>query len=457
MIEHRKMKFFGQRDIDSIPQLQKLTEEERFAAKVVAQVFPFRTNNYIVDELIDWEKAPFDPIYQLTFMQKDMLSEEQFNRLAQAMKKDFPQDEIKRIANDIRLDLNPHPAGQLTANVPSLDDDELVPGVQHKYKETCLVFPSSGQTCHAYCTFCFRWAQFVGLNDLKFATDESNRFQDYLRRNKQITDVLFTGGDPMVMSLKKLETYIEPLLNPEFEHIQNIRIGTKSVSYWPYKYVTEEDSDGILRLFEKVINAGKHLAIMAHYNHWRELSTDVAKEAIRRIRSTGAQIRSQSPLIKRINDDSEVWAKMWKEQVRFGIIPYYMFIERDTGPRDYFAVPLVRALNIFREAYKNVSGLARSVRGPSMSTTPGKIRIDGVSEIYGEKVFVLTFLQARNPDWVRRPFFARYDEKAIWLSDLKPAFGKEKFFFTDELMGMLNQNSVKSKIDREAFYKHKSA
>ena len=457
MIEPRNMKFYGQRDIDTIPQLQKLTEEERFATKVVSHVFPFRTNNYVVEELIDWDKAPFDPMYQLTFMQKDMLSEEHFNLLADAIKRNKPQQDIKQLANDIRFELNPHPAGQLTANVPLMDDEEIVPGVQHKYKETCLVFPSSGQTCHSYCTFCFRWAQFVGLNDLKFATDESNRFQDYLKQNKQITDVLFTGGDPMVMSLKKLETYLEPLLQPEFEHIQNIRIGTKSISYWPFKYVTDPEADGVLRLFEKIVNSGKHLAIMGHFNHWVEISTDVSKEAIRRIRSTGAQIRTQSPLIKNINDDSKVWSKMWNEQVKLGAIPYYMFIERDTGPKDYFAVPLERAYNIFRDAYSNVSGLARSVRGPSMSATPGKVRVDGITSVYGEKVFALNFLQARNPEWVRRPFFAKYDPNAIWLDDLKPAFGEEKFFFTDELNQMLEEKEVPAKIVRETKYGHMTA
>ncbi|MDZ7763191.1 MAG: hypothetical protein U5K00_02020 [Melioribacteraceae bacterium] len=83
----------------------------------------------------------------------------------------------------------------MTANVPTLeDDDEPVQGVQHQYKETALTFPSAGQTCHAYCTFCFRWAQFVGMNDLKFATDESGRFPKILKvTHKEITDVLFTG------------------------------------------------------------------------------------------------------------------------------------------------------------------------------------------------------------------------------------------------------------------------
>lgn len=127
---------------------------------------------------------------------------------------------------------------------------------------------------------------------------------------------------------------------------------------------------------------------------------------------------------------------MWRKQVGLGCIPYYMFVERDTGPKNYFEVPLARAHEIFRRAFHAVSGLARTVRGPSMSATPGKIQIDGVAEIAGQKVFVLSFLRGRNRQWVRKPFFARYDASACWFTDLKPAFG-DAFFFEDELRDYL--------------------
>ncbi len=436
MITPRKMKFYGLKDIDSIPQLKILNNDEKFALNVVSHVLPFRTNNYVVEELIDWNNIPDDPIYQLTFLQKDMLTDDQFEKMADALHRNLPRAEIKQIIDEIRLELNPHPAGQMTENVPRLND-EPVPGVQHKYRETVLIFPSSGQTCHAYCTFCFRWAQFVGMNDLRFATDESRRFQKYLSKHKEVSDVLLTGGDPMIMGLNNIKAYIEPLLEPEFEHIQSIRIGTKSIAYWPYKYVTDKESDDLLRLFEKVTASGKHLAIMGHFNHWKELSTDISKEAIRRIKNSGAQIRTQSPLIKHINDDAAVWAKMWKDQVHLGCIPYYFFIERNTGAKNYFEIPLERAYNIFRDAYVQVSGLSRTVRGPSMSCLPGKVAIEGITEIRGEKVFVLTLLQARNPEWVKRPFFAKYDPNVSWYNELMPAFGKDKFFFQDEMNEIL--------------------
>ena len=66
-----------------------------------------------------------------------------------------------------------------------------------------------------------------------------------------------------------------------------------------------------------------------------------------------------------------------------------------------------------------------------MSAFPGKIRMVGMPEVGGEKVFALEFLQARNPDWVGRPFFAEYSPTATWLDQLEPAFGEEKFFFEE--------------------------
>ena len=439
MINPKQMRFFGLKDIDNIPQLKILSDDERFAIKVVSNVLPFRTNNYVIEELIDWDKVPNDPLFQLTFMQRGMLSEDQFDTMADVLRNKSSPAIVKQTAEEIRLALNPHPAGQMTINVPSMDEIP-VQGMQHKYKETCLIFPSSGQTCHAYCTFCFRWAQFVGMDNLKFATDESKRFQEYIAQHKEVTDILLTGGDPMVMSLKKLEAYILPLLEPKFDHLNSIRIGTKSVAYWPYKYVTDKDADGVIRLFEKVVNSGKHLSIMGHYNHWQELSTDVAREAVKRIRSTGAQIRTQSPLIKHVNDDPDVWARLWRTQVNLGLIPYYFFIERDTGAKRYFSIPLERAYNIFRDAFKQVSGLARTVRGPSMSALPGKVAIEGITEVNGEKVFALTFIQGRNPEWNKKIFFAKYDPNAIWLNQLRPAFGKTKFFYQDELNEIISNS-----------------
>ncbi|MFP4271934.1 MAG: KamA family radical SAM protein [Halothiobacillaceae bacterium] len=433
--EPEAFKVYTDRQMDRIPQLAKLPEQTRFDMKVVASVLPFRVNQYVIDELIDWDNIPEDPIFQLVFPQRGMLRPEMYERMAALHRENADRKQIQAVAHEMRMALNPHPAGQLEMNLPMVDG-EIVEGLQHKYHETVLFFPSQGQTCHSYCTFCFRWAQFVGDKELRIASNQADQLHAYLAQNGGITDLLMTGGDPMIMKTKHLENYLSPLVESRFNHIQTVRIGTKALTFWPHRFVNDADSDELIALLEKLVAAGKHVAIMAHYNHWRELTTDIAHEAIRRIRDTGAEIRAQGPLLAHINDNADDWARLWKEQVRVGIIPYYMFVERDTGAQHYFEVPLARAHQIYRDAMKQVSGLARTARGPSMSAGPGKVEIQGVAEIKGEKVFVLRFIQGRNSDWVQRPFFARYDEKATWLNHLKPAFGESEFFFEEEYRAM---------------------
>lgn len=431
-------KAYNRSNFHQIPQLVALDKEQIHEIEIVSRVFPFKANNYVVNELIDWENVPHDPIFRLTFPQRGMLREEHFQKLESAISSGAGREALERLVDRIRRQLNPHPAGQMEYNVPILDGEKLS-GIQHKYRETVLFFPRQGQTCHAYCTFCFRWPQFVGNRDWKFAMGDANRLRDYLVAHPEVSDVIFTGGDPMIMSPKRFSVYVEALLSKGLEHVQNIRIGTKSLSYWPYKFTTEPEAGAILRQFEQIVKSGKHLALMAHFSHVCELETQAVQEAIRRIRATGAEIRTQSPVLRHINDDAETWTEMWKEQVRQGCVPYYMFVVRDTGAQHYFGVPLVRAWKMFSQAYRQVSGIARTVRGPSMSCTPGKVQISGVAQAAGQKMLVLNMIQGRNPDWVNRPFFAEYDPEALWLDDLKPAFGEERFFFEDELAEILLQ------------------
>ncbi|MCB0851192.1 MAG: lysine 2,3-aminomutase, partial [Bacteroidetes bacterium] len=159
MIEtKKKYQVFTLRNFYKVPQIQdSLSKHQKYLINVVGNVLPFKVNNYVVDELIDWDNIPDDPIFQLTFPQEGMLSSEHFAQMETALAQNLKGKELKAVANKIRYQLNPHPAGQ-QKNVPEINGVKLT-GVQHKYRETVLFFPSNSQTCHAYCTFCFRWPQ----------------------------------------------------------------------------------------------------------------------------------------------------------------------------------------------------------------------------------------------------------------------------------------------------------
>lgn len=437
--EPARYKAYTLNNFRDIAQIARLSEEQLFNIEVVGQVLPFKVNNFVIDHLINWEDIQNDPIFVLTFPQRGMLLPEHYDEIATLIRKGAESKSIRKAANRIRMKLNPHPAGQISHNTPFLHDEPLH-GMQHKYAQTLLFFPSQGQTCHAYCTFCFRWPQFTGISKLKFASKQIEGLIAYLREHPEINDVLFTGGDPLIMSVRHLAAYLEPLIAADLPNLRRIRIGTKALTYWPYKFVGDKEAGELMELFRKVVRSGKHLAVMAHFNHPRELEPPIVRNAIEAVQETGAVVRTQSPLLRHINDDPVVWSQLWNLQVDLGCIPYYMFVERNTGAHHYFSVPLVRAWEIFRNAYRDVSGLCRTVHGPSMSANPGKVQILGVTRVAGEKVISLRFIQGRNPDWVQRPFFAQYDENATWLNELKPAFGEKNFFFEEELESFYREN-----------------
>jgi L-lysine 2,3-aminomutase len=182
-------------------------------------------------------------------------------------------------------------------------------------KETMLYFPSHGQTCHSYCTYCFRSAQFVGDPDLRFAALGPEHAVAYLHAHPEISDVLLTGGegDPMVMPTDRLREHLETFL--AVDSARTIRIGTRSVAYWPQRFVTDADADDVLRLFARVLASGRTLAVMGHYSHEVELAPEVARRAVSRIRDTGAIIYCQAALIAHVNDDASTWERLWRAEL----------------------------------------------------------------------------------------------------------------------------------------------
>ena len=390
--------------------------------RAVAAVLPFRVNDYVLEELIDWSSAPDDPIFRLTFPQREMLAPDDFEAVHGLIRDDAPAREVEAAAAVVRAKLNPHPAGQREQNVPSFEGRPLA-GAQHKYADTLLAFPAEAQTCHAYCGYCFRWAQFAGPRELRFAHGDPERIAAYVRSQPRISDVLITGGDPLVARAAVLRRHLAPLLAPDLERV-NIRIGTKAPAYWPHRFLSDRDADPLLRLFEEVVAAGRHLTLVVHFSHPRELETGAARRALARILATGATVRCQSPVVRHVNDSAAVWAELWSLEVRAGAIPYYMFVERDTGPRRYYELPLARALEIYDGASARVSGLARTARGPVMSAEEGKVLLDGTIAAGGERAFVLKLIRARDEGRTNDVFLARYDERAAWLDELTPLAGE---------------------------------
>jgi hypothetical protein len=129
-----KFKPFIRQTISHARQWEWISPDLQEAVQVVSHVLPFRTNEYVLDHLIDWNNIPDDPIYRLTFPHRDMLAPDDYARLKELVLGKANQPALVELVRRIRLRMNPHPAGQMTHNVPRVNDAPLK-GLQHKYKE----------------------------------------------------------------------------------------------------------------------------------------------------------------------------------------------------------------------------------------------------------------------------------------------------------------------------------
>ena len=126
----RGFRAYAAKHLDMLMQRAGLPAEERLAVRAVATVLPFRTNSYVIENLIDWDVAPDDPIYRLVFPQPDMLPATDVRRLADMIDSGAPEASLRAAAHEIRMRLNPHPAGQLLLNAPTLAAATARPAAQ---------------------------------------------------------------------------------------------------------------------------------------------------------------------------------------------------------------------------------------------------------------------------------------------------------------------------------------
>ncbi len=369
-----------------------LPDKEKKTFDILSSVFHFKVNSYVLEKLIDWNNIPADPIYKLVFPRREMLNSLDFEHLSLLYEAGLPKDTFLPFVNGIRNKMMPKMKSADSSH-PDFFDKRLR-GVTRNFKTIVSLYPAPMmKTCHSYCSYCFRWIMFNNpeiQDHSSYANPEHP--VSYIRSLPEVTDVLFTGADPLVLQSSVLKSYIDPIL--DIDTVKVIRIGTKSLAWWPYRFTQDRDAAALLDLFRYIKSRGKHLNICAHFTHANELATDEVKEAIERIRETGAVIRCQGPLVKDINDSVNALSTLWSEQVKLGLVPYYLFVEANHNVENCFRIPLAQSLKLFQEAQSITTGLARTIRGPVFMNDHFRILIDGTMEIDHKKYFVLKNLQS---------------------------------------------------------------
>lgn len=352
------------RYLTRVDQISALNVDEKVALRRVEERFAFRSNEYYLS-LVDWDD-PTDPIRKIVI--PDQMELEDEGVLDPSQEKDYT----------------------------------VVKGLQHKYRETALLLVSD--VCGSYCRFCFRKRLFMdhGAEVTRDVTEELA----YIREHPEVTNVLITGGDPLLMSTSRLEPIVRAVR--EIGHVRIIRIGSKMPAFNPYR-ITEDPA--LREMIRRYSMPEKRIYIMVQFNHPREL-TPQAVEAVSLLIDAGAIVVNQTPLVRGINDDPAVLADLFKKLSFIGVPPYYVFQCRPTKGNGMFQVPVEETYKIFEEAKAQVSGLAKRAR-LVMSHVSGKIEVAGVTD---EHVY-FKYHQAADPANIGKFMAFRRNPAALWFDD----------------------------------------
>lgn len=349
------------RNIEDIKQLKQC---ERDTLSAVTAQFAFRANEYYLS-LIDWDD-PNDPIRRLIIPHTDEL--EEWGRLDPSNEEAYT----------------------------------VLPGLEHKYPSTALLLVSN--VCDGICRYCFRKRVFI--NPQKEALKDVPAAIDYIASHPEITNVLLTGGDPLVLTTRKLEHVISELRR--IEHVQIIRLGTRIPVFNPYRILDDPTLAEMISIYSR---ADKRIYVMTHFCHPREL-TEAACAGVDKLQKAGAILTNQCPLIHGVNDDPETLATLLRRLSFAGVVPYYLFQCRPAVGNRAYTVPIEEGYAICEAAKAKVSGLAKRMRFV-MSHATGKIEILARTE---SKIF-FKYHRAANPDDSGKVLVCASNPAACWLDD----------------------------------------
>lgn len=225
----------------------------------------------------------------------------------------------------------------------SEDKNRVAPGLVHRYPDRVLLLVTD--MCAAYCRFCTR-KRLVSQGEKILKEDEFKLSLSYLKENKNIRDVLISGGDPLILEDEKIEYYISKIR--EIEHVEIIRIGTRVPVNMPQR-ITEK----LCQMLKKY----HPLYISIHFNNPKEISQET-KKACEMLANAGIPLGSQTVLLKGINDKPQIMMKLVHELLKIRVKPYYIY-QCDLVPgTEHFRTPISVGIKIIQSLRGFTSGYA---------------------------------------------------------------------------------------------------
>jgi lysine 2,3-aminomutase len=231
-------------------------------------------------------------------------------------------------------------------NADPIGDDAHSPveGVVHRYPDRVLL--KLVKACAVYCRFCFR-REMVGPGRGGLSREALAAALDYIARTPGIWEVILTGGDPLVLSARRLKDVMTRLA--AIDHVKVIRVHTRVPAVAP-----ERVSPALV----KALRTGKATFVVLHANHAREL-TEQARAACARFIDAGIPMLSQSVLLRGVNDDVETLGALMRALVECRIKPYYLH-HADLAPGTaHFRTTIAQGQDLMRELHGRTSGLCQ--------------------------------------------------------------------------------------------------
>ena len=235
-----------------------------------------------------------------------------------------------------------------------------LPGIVHRYPDRVLLKPSL--VCPVYCRFCFRREQ-IGARGGVLDRRALDRAYAYICERPEIWEVIVTGGDPFLLSPRRIAAIVGAL--GAIEHVQVVRFHTR---------VPIVDPRLVGAALVKALNVDKAVYVVIHANHPREL-TDAAKAAVTRLVRAGIPVLSQSVLLRGVNDDAAVLEALFRTLVGMRVKPYYLHhpdLARGTG---HFRGDIAQGQALMRELRRRASGLCQPTYVLDIPGGHGKVPI----------------------------------------------------------------------------------
>jgi EF-P beta-lysylation protein EpmB len=241
---------------------------------------------------------------------------------------------------------------------PLAEHESKVEGLLHKYKHRVLLIVKAG--CAINCRYCFR-------RHFPYADNSPNKLRwqyalDYIQKNKEITEVIFSGGDPLMASDEHLAWLIDNI--EKISHVKRLRIHTRLPVVIPKRVTTT--------LVELLKNTHLKATVVLHINHGNEINKALA-EAVEPLRAARIPLFNQSVLLKGINDKADILAELSEKLFDIGIQPYYLHMFDQVQGAAHFDVNEQQAVNIVKELMTILPGflmpkLVREIAGEANKT-----------------------------------------------------------------------------------------